>query len=1075
MSFKISSWSIHKPVPTLVLFLILGIVGFFSFTQLGIDENPNIDVPFVSVTIVQPGAGPTELETEVTKKVEDAVASLEGVDDIRSTVTDGQSSTSIAFELNVNSDTATNDVRNAIAQIRQTLPSDIEDPVVQKINFIGQAVISYAVTSPTRSVEELSDLVDRNIGRSLLSVPGVARVDRIGGVDEEIRIDLNPARLQALGITASEVNQQIRAFNINLPGGRSQTGGTEKSIRTLGSAQTLDTLKTYRIVLPNGEDVPLTSLGEVDNRFAEPRQLSRLTIKDNPDVQQTPVVGFSVWRSSGSTLVSVEEGVQEKVAQLRQTLPEDIQIELIYTNADYIRLSYQASIDALILGSLLTVVTVGLFLKDWRATVITAVALPLSIIPTFIVMRALGYTLNDMTLLGLALSMGNLVDDAICMIENITQHIQRGKRPFQAALDAANEIGLAVLATTATIVAVFLPVAFMGGIPGKFFQPFALTVAVSTMFSTLVATTMTPMLAAYLLKGKKVRGDVGANGRSPSQDGPPLDESDPAHLFLDDHLVHRGFRWGKQVFHPYRGLLGWALTHRIVTLMVAVALFMGSLQLVPLIPTGLFAGYDRGLSRVTVELPPGSPLALTDQVMQKTTAILQDHPAFKSALASAGEGDSGINEALITVNLLPQEEREVSQAQFEQEMRGKFVQIPGARVSFQSQGAAGNTKDVSVVLNSENPESLKATADRLQSFMRGLPGLVEVSSSASLVKPELLITPDPKRAADLGVSVEAIARTASLATIGDNDANLAKFNLPDRQIPIRVQIATESRNDMETLRNLRVPSQNGGVVPLMAVADIAIGSGPSQIDRFDRLRQVSLEGNLQGLSLGQAMEPINEWLETNLPADVQQQPSGDAEIMRDIFARFASSLGLAVLGIYAILVLLYNNFIYPITIMAALPLSVGGALLALMITQKELGLFALIGIVLLMGLVTKNAILLVDCSLANMREEGMSLKPAVISAGVSRLRPIFMTTFSTIAGMTPIALELGAGSQVRSPLAISVIGGMTTATLLTLVVVPTLFTYIHGFGRFLLRLIQGKPSRRPRLALSSEGKRLSNE
>lgn len=1039
----------------------MGVVGFFSFTQLGIDESPNIDVPIVSVTIVQTGAGPTELETEVTKKVEDAVASLEGVDDIRSTVTDGQSSTTIAFELEVNSDTATNDVRNAIAQIRQTLPQDIEDPIVQKVDFIGQAVISYAVTSPQRSVEELSDLVDRDITRALLSIQGVARVDRIGGVDEEIRIDLNPARLQALGITASEVNQQIRAFNINLPGGRSQTGGTEKSIRTLGSAATLDTLKTYRIVLPNGEAVPLTSLGEVHNGFAEPRQLSRLTIKGNPEVQQAPVVGFSVWRSSGSTLVSVEEGVQKKVAGLRETLPEDIQLELIFTNADYTRLSYQASIDALILGSLLTVITVGIFLKDWRATLITALALPLSIVPTFIVMRALDYTLNDMTLLGLALSMGNLVDDAICMIENITQHIQMGKRPFQAALDAANEIGLAVLATTATIVAVFLPVAFMGGIPGKFFQPFAITVAVSTMFSTLVATTMTPMLAAYLLKGKTVKGTPLATEQNPDP---------PSHL-LDANVADRGFHLGQQTFHPYRRLLSWALSHRIVTLMIAVVFFMGSLQLVPLIPTGLFSGYDRGLSRVTVELPPGSPLALTDQIMQKTTTILQDHPAFKSALASAGEGDSGINEALITVNLLPKEEREVSQSQFEQEMREKFVQIPGARVSFQSQGAAGNTKDVSVVLNSENPESLKSTAEQLQSFMRGVPGLVEVSSSASLVKPEFLITPDPKRAADLGVSVEAIARTASLATIGDNDANLAKFNLPDRQIPIRVQIATESRNDMETLRNLRVPSQNGGVVPLMAVADIHIGSGPSQIDRFDRLRQVSLAANLQGISLGQAMEPINEWLETNLPPDVQQQPSGDAEIMRDIFARFASSLGLAVLGIYAILVLLYNNFVYPLTIMAALPLSVGGALLALMITQKELGLFALIGIVLLMGLVTKNAILLVDCSLANMRDQGMRLKQAVISAGISRLRPIFMTTFSTIAGMTPIALELGAGSQVRSPLAISVIGGMTTATLLTLVVVPTLFTYIHGFGRLLLRLIQGKPLKRPRLALSSEGKK----
>ncbi|MDJ1182146.1 efflux RND transporter permease subunit [Roseofilum casamattae] len=1054
MSFKISSWSIHKPIPTIILFIILGIVGLFSFTQLGIDENPNVDVPFVSVTITQSGAGPTELETEVTKKVEDIVAGLNGVDDVNSTITDGRSNTTIIFELETDSDTAVNDVRNAIDQIRQTLPSSIDDPIVQKVDFIGGAVINYAVTSPQRSVEELSDLVDRKISRALLSSPGVARVDRIGGVDREIRIDLNPARLQALGITATEVNQQIRDFNVNLPGGRSQTNGTEKTIRTLGSAPTIDDLRNYRIVLPNGSDVALTSLGDVTDGTAEPRQLSRLTIKGDEDVQQAPVVGFSVWRSSGSTLVSVEEGVREKVAELDETLPDDIQLQLIFTNADYIRLSYQASIDALVIGSLLTVITVGIFLRDWRATLITAMALPLSIVPTFMVMRSFGYTLNDMTLLGLALAMGNLVDDAICMIENITQHIQMGKRPFQAALDAANEIGLAVLATTATIVAVFLPVAFMGGIPGKFFQPFALTVAVATMFSTLVATTMTPMLAAYLLKGKADRGTSPTNTpqRSSSAD-----------------LSHRGFRWGSQTLHPYRAILGWALSHRIVTLIVALAFFMGSLQLVPLIPTGLFSGYDRGLAQVTIELPPGSTLQATDAAMQATVELLQEHPAFASALGNAGGDEEGINEGLIYVNLLPKEEREASQAEFERDMRSQFIEIPGARVSFQSQGAAGNSKDVSVVLNSENPELLQQTAEDLQTYMRGVAGLVEVSSSASLVKPELLIDPDPQRAADLGVSVDAIARTASLATIGDNDANLAKFNLPDRQIPIRVQIATESRNDMETLRQLRVPSQNGGVVPLMAVADIRLGSGPSQIDRFDRLRQVSVEANLQGLSLGQAMGPINEWLDENLPEEVRQQPSGDAEIMRDIFARFASCLGLAVLGIYAILVLLYNNFIYPMTIMVALPLSVGGALIALMITQKELGLFALIGIVLLMGLVTKNAILLVDCSLANMREAGMKQKSAIMAAGISRLRPIFMTTFSTIAGMTPIALELGAGSQVRSPLAISVIGGMTTATLLTLVVVPTLFTYIDGLGRFLLRVVTGQTHRRPRLAITPKG------
>ena len=1016
-----------------MLFVVLAIVGLISFPMLGIDENPNIDVPRVSVTVIQQGAGPVELETQVTKKVEDAIANLGNIDELRSIVKDGVSTTNIYLDLGTDSDVATNDVRNAIAQIRQDLPSDVEEPVVKRVEFIGGSIMSYVVSSPQRSVEELSDLVDRKISRYLLRVPGVSQINRIGGVHREIRVDINPQRLEALGITATEVNDQIRAFNINLPGGRSELSGTEKNIRTLGSAKTVEALRNYRIVLPNGSDVVLSSLGEVKDGGAEPRQQVRFTIKDDLRVvQQETFVGFSVLRSTGSTLVTVEEGVRAAVKELEKTLPADISMNLIVTHADRLRETYQASIDALVIGSILTVITVGLFLRDWRATLITALALPLSIVPTFMVMRMLGYTLNTITLLALALAMGNLVDDAICMIENIAQHLARGKKPFQAALDASAEIGLAVLATTVTIVAVFIPVAFMGGIPGQFFQPFGLTVAISTMFSTLVATTMTPMLAAYLLKGKV------------------------------ESLQIKNGKQGKR--QPYLSLLSWALGHRIATLLLAVAFFIGSLQLVPLIPKGLFSGYDHGLSLVLIELPPGATLSNTDRVMQQTTSLLLQQPVVENVLGVAG-GEK-INEAILYINLTPREEREISQKQFEQQMRSGFQEIPGARIGFQAQSAGGAGKDLQILLKSENPQALRQTADALERYMRSISGLVEVNSSASLVKPEILIKPDPARAADLGVSVQAIARTASLATIGDIDSTLAKFDLPDRQIPIRVQLADRFRNDLETLKNIRVPSQNGGVVPLLAVADVSLGSGPAEINRFDRARQASVEGNLQGISLGQALDQVNPWLGKNLPSEVEQQPSGDAKIMRDVFTRFGSALRLGVLSIYAILVLLYNNFIYPFTIMVALPLSLGGALLALMITQKELGLMAAIGILLLMGLVTKNAILLLDCSLANMRE-GLRQRQAIKDAGVSRLRPILMTTFSTIAGMTPIALGLGAGGQMRSPMAIAVIGGIATSTMLTLVVVPILFTYVDSFQRRLLGLFRGGNRKRPVLKSES--------
>ena len=1083
------------------MFLVLGIVGLFSFMQLGIDQLPNIDLPAVMVTVTQPGAGPAELEFQVTKKVEDAVASLGDIEEIRSTVTDGSSSTVINFVLGTDTNQATNDVRNAVAQIRQSLPLDINEPIVRRLEFAGGSVMTYAVASDKRSVEELSDIVDRKISRDLVNVPGVAQIDRLGGVDREIRVDLDPARLQAFGITATQVNDQIRTFNVNLPGGRGNIGGAEQNVRTLGSAKTVEELKNYRIVLPDGANVTLSSLGEVTDGFGDLRTAAYLNGES--------VVAFSVLRSSGSSLVSVESGVRKAVKQLKTTLPEDIELPLIFTRADSIRESYQATIDSLIIGSILTVVTVGIFLKNWRVTLITAIALPLSIIPTFLVMKALNYTLNSMTLLGLGLAVGNLVDDAICMIENIDQHLDMGKKPIRAAWDGAREIGLAVVATTATIVAVFIPVAFMKGISGQFFQPFGVTVAVSTMFSTLVATTMTPMLSAYLLKPKskalkvdplkkvdklkvdplkvdplkvdplkvdplkvdplkvdklkvdklkvdKLKVETWQNNHQPNNLQPNNLQPNNLQPATEQPATEQPATDERRRIQPYRGLLTWALKHRITTIVIAVAFFIGSLQLVQFIPKGVFSSRDTGVSTILIDLPPGSELNETKDLIQETNQLLQSNPVVENVIARAGH--DGVNNGTVYAKLVPKDQREISQKEFEQQMRQTFQKIPGARISFRSQGPGGSNKNLSIILKSENGQLLSQTAQTLEQQMRQIPGLVEVTSSESLVKPEIVIVPNPARAADLGVSVQAIARTASLALIGDLESNLAKFDLADRQIPIRVQLDPESRDDIETLKNMRVPSRNGTLVPIAAVADIRLGSGPAQIDRFNRARQVSLEANLQGISLGDAIAKVKSLPAMNpLPPGVSEEPAGDAKIMRDIFGGFLSALGLSVLCIYAILVLLYNSFLYPFGILVALPLSVGGALMGLLIGQKELGLFALIGIVLLMGLVTKNAILLVDFALANQKE-GTSQYKAVIQAGVSRLRPILMTSVSTIAGMIPIALEWGADGEVRSPMALAVIGGFTTSTLLTLVVVPVLFTYVDNLVRWTRKTLFGSKS-----------------
>ncbi|WP_204106452.1 MULTISPECIES: efflux RND transporter permease subunit [Spirulina sp. CCY15215] len=1055
MSFHVSSWSIRNPVPTLVMFLILSIVGAMSFFSLGIDSEPNIDFALVQVTVTQQGAGPVEMETQVTKKVEDAVAGLGDIDEVQSTVTDGRSTTVIQFTLGTDSDRATNDVRNAITQIRTDLPQDVNEPIVERLEFVGGSIMTYTVSSDKLSVEELSDFVDRKVARALSSVPGVSQIERLGGVDREIRVNLSDRRLQAYGITATEVNAQIRNFNINLPGGRSEVAGGEQNIRTLGSAETVADLRDYRIVLPNGSTVALSSLGEVVDGFGDPRQAAFLN--------NQPVVAFSVLRSTGTTLVTVEQGVIKEIEKLKATLSDDIKFTLNFTRGDEIRISYNSTFSALLIGSVLTVLVVGVFLQNLRMTFITALALPLSIIPTFWVMQALNYTLNGMTLLALALAMGNLVDDAICMIENIDQHLLMGKKPIQAATDGAREIGLAVITTTATIVAVFLPVAFMGGIPGQFFQPFGVTVAVATMFSTLVATTMTPMLSAYLLQPKPATSNRTI--------APPLDKGGNGNGKLT-HL--RSLDPYRQEFQEaiaptppkrrriYRSMLTWALRHRITTLLIALAFFIGSLQLVPFIPKGLFAGGDMGLSLVSVELPPGSTLEETTAVLKKTTALLLDNPAVDNVLANA----SDINSGTAYINLVPKSER-IHRFEFEQEMRKIFQQIPGARVSFQAQGGAGNSKDLSILLKSENPTSLATTAEALERQMREIPGFVDVTSSLSLVKPEIVIDPNPDRAADLGVSVQAIAHTASLALIGDTESNLAKFNLSDRQIPIRIQIDSDLRKDIETLKNLRVPSSNGGLVPLSAVATIRWGSGPAEIKRFDRSRQVSLDANLEGLALGDAVDMVRALPAMQLPPDVTEEPVGDAEIMRDIFSRFVGALLLAILSIYAILVLLYNNFLYPLAILAALPLSFGGAFLGLLVTQKELGLFALIGIVLLMGLVTKNAILLVDFTLDAMKQGKPRFK-ALIESGVSRFRPIVMTSLSTIAGMIPIALEFGGDGEVRSPMAIAVIGGFTTSTLLTLVVIPVIFTYVDNVVQFLLNFFRQDKDSQPPTDLAEE-------
>jgi hydrophobic/amphiphilic exporter-1 (mainly G- bacteria), HAE1 family len=1008
MQWNLSSWSIRHVVPTTALFLVLAVVGAIAFGQLGIDETPNIDMPIVSVTVTQMGASPSELETQVTRKVEDSIAGIPNIKHINSTASDGVSATVIEFEIGTNTDRATNDVRDAVTKIRQQLPQGINEPIVARVDWVGGAFATYTVSSAERTATELSWLVDNDIGRALRTVSGVGKVSRSGGVDREVRVNLDPIRLKAVGATADMVNTQIRALNIDLPGGRGEVGGAEQSVRTLGSSPTVARLAATQIALPNGNRVRLDTLGKVLDGSSEERNLAYLNGK--------PVVAFWILRSNGSNLVDVEKGVDKKLDELRKSLPRDIEITKIRTNGRYIRDSYSATLDSLMIGALLSLVVIWWYVRDRRATLISSLAIPLSIVPTFAVMKWVGFTMNGMSLLALALVIGILVDDAIVEIENIVRHLRMGKKPFDAACDAADEIALAVIATTMTVIVVFVPVAFMGGIVGQFFKQFGLVVAVAVFFSLLVARMLTPMMAAYLMKELA-------------------------------HEEEKGIlsRW-------FAAALAWALEHRLASIGMAILIFAGSLVMFKMMPTSLISNIDRSESVMEVSLAPGATVEDMKRVAVDASAVFKARPEVDSVFLNAG-GESAVNKGTFFVKLTPKDKRKLSQQQFEDDVRKDLDRIPGTRFGF-FRSIGGGTKPMQIALTSENLDLLTRYSDELLSEMRKIKGLYDVASSASILRPELIFTPDFSRAAEQGVSVQSIARTALIATLGDNDFNMAKFNLKDRQINIRVQLDPRYREDIQVLEGLQVQGADGRLVPLRAVGQFKLGSGPAEIARFDRSRQITVDAALSAdTTIGDAMKALHALpAYKNMPLEIKEQPVGDAEIQRDVFTGFGTAIGYAVLLIYTVLVLLFGGFLHPVTIMVSLPLSLCGALLALVVTGNSLGMYALIGIVMLMGLVTKNSILLVEYCLKAERA-GMSRSEAIRAATSVRMRPIIMTTIAMIAGMLPIALKMGAGSEARAPMAIAVIGGLITSTILTLVLVPVVYTYIDDFQNWILKFI----------------------
>ena len=991
MSMPLSSWAIRNPIPPIVLFLVLTVAGLMAFAQLPVTNAPPVVLPVVSVTVSQPGASPTEIEAQITRRVEGAVAGLRGVKRIVSRISEEVSLTTVEFHLDTSFDRAMTDTRDAVANIRDQLPRSIQEPQVRREEADGAELISFSVEAPDMGPEDLAWFVDDTVTRTLLAVPGVAKVRRLGGVTHEITVTLDPVRLAAFGVSAAEVSRQLAVTSADLPGGRLIQGDTEYSLRTLGAVRSVAALRDLWIGLGAGRGVRLGTIADVTDGGAEARSITRL--------DGAPAVVFSVFRTKGASELTVGEGITQALRGIEAAAP-GVSFTEIFSLVTFTKTSFDSTLYAFFEGAVLTILTVFLFLRDGRATVLAAITIPLSIIPTFLALHFLGFSLNFVSLMAISLVTGVLVDDAIVEIENIHRHMAGNKRPYDAAMIAADEIGLAVVATTAVICAVFLPVSFMGGVVGQFFIQFGVTVSVAAFFSLVVARLLTPMLAAYLLKA-------------------------PAR--------HAGEPGGWTV--RYHRLVEWTLDNRGKTLGIAALSMALSFGLLPSLSTGYLPYEDYAQSSMTMELPRGATLAQTDAAAQRMAAILKKYPEVMYVLTAAG-GETGVNTATIEIKLVPPTMRSISQRAFESLVLPELTAVPDVRVTFAN---AAGAKDISIVVTGENTEALSAAAQEIERGMRGIAGLTSVNSTAAAQQPEIVITPDAAKAAQLGITALALSDAVNIATIGDIEANLAKFTRDGRTLPIRARLASGPATTIDTVRTLRIPVAAGGSVPLSAVADIRFGFGPASIERYDRRRTITLEANLDGLPLGDALAEIHALpaMQT-LPAGITVRNTGDGEDMAELFTRFLSAIASGLMAVYVIQVLLYKDWIQPLTRMAALPLSVGGAFLALLLTGTDLNLPAAIGLLMLMGIADKNAILLVDYMVERIRQ-GVPRRTAIVEACSVRARPIIMTSLAMLAGMVPIALGIGLDTAFRAPMAIAVIGGLISSTLLSLVFVPVLF------------------------------------
>jgi multidrug efflux pump subunit AcrB len=1023
MSFRyISAWAIRNPVPPLVLFAVLMLAGTISFFRLDVNDSPDIVFPGVQIVISQPGAAPTELENQVTQKVEAAIRSVQGIEEINSSVREGSSFTFVQFEMSTPVDRAVNDVQDAVDRIRGELPDGILEPQVTRVDF-NDEIAGFSASAVDMTLEELSWYVDNTVTKRLLGISGMALVERGGGVTREIKIILNPAKMQAHGVTASQVNQQLRLVNVNAAGGRAEIAGSEQSVRVLGNATNAYTLGQTQISVGGNRTVKLADLAEVRDGFAEQRSFG--------EINGRQVVSFYITRSKGASDVEVFHDAEKMLEELNKENPK-VSYGLLFTSTEYTEAQYASAMEAMIEGAILAVIVVFLFLRDWRATLISALAIPLSAIPTFFFMEMMGFTLNFISLLALSLVAGVLVDDAIVEIENIVRHMRMGKTAYQASIEAADEIGIAVLATTMAIVAVFAPVGLMPGIAGQFFKQFGFTVVAAVLTSLAVARLITPMVAAYFLKSQGV--------------------------------AKHGEGWAMD---RYMALLRWSLVHRWKTVLMGVAAFIATGVTFMTLPMTFSPTEDNPFSTVMIEMPPGTTLDQTAAVADQAEAIVKTAPEVEKVVQRVFMGNARLNITL-------KEDRDRTSIEFERALGPQLTAIADARVNFQSQQGDFSGRDISITLGGDDPVLLMQAAQAVVEDIAKMPEVRAPRVNGDMLRPEIVIKPRLDLAADLGVTTAALSQTIRIATLGDIDQNSAKFSLSDRQIPIRVSLDEGSRRDLATIQNLPVPTTSGGSVPLKVVAEIGLGAGPSVIQRNNQTRRITIGADVaQGQVSGDVGRKIrNRPSMKNLPQGVKELTIGSAKWQNELLVNFAIAVASGVMLVFAVLVLLYRRIMPPLVNLGSLLLAPLGAGLALHIAGQPLSLPVFIGLLMLLGIVAKNSILLIDFSLEQM-DKGVEKVTSIIDAGHKRAQPIVMTTVAMVAGMVPTALSLSGDSSWRAPMGVSVIGGLIVSTILTLVIVPASFSIAvdveRWMGRFFGKLIthdgiEGDPLSAPRPA-----------